>query len=206
MFGLILKDIYELRKQGKVMLLLLTFYIVYGMMSHSLTMLTYMTFLICTMLSIISMSYDEQCKWDKYALSMPILRKTIVYSKYLLGLLLEFGGVLFIILITLLFVQYTNGNLQDAFNDIALASEVAVLFLSLMLPIVFKFGVEKGRLVMFTVFIIPTIAAFLLSKLNIQTPDEQTLKTLTNLSPVAVIIILLLSVLISVTIYEKKDF
>ena len=52
------------------------------------------------MLVITSLAYDERSRWDRYALTMPVSRKEMVLSKYLLGLIL----LTFALLINMIFL------------------------------------------------------------------------------------------------------
>ena len=39
-------------------------------------------------------SYDHSCNWNRFALTMPVTRKDVVQSKFLLQLLIVFGSML----------------------------------------------------------------------------------------------------------------
>jgi ABC-type transport system involved in multi-copper enzyme maturation permease subunit len=205
--GLILKDLIVLKKQGRVALFLVLFYTAFSLTTQNISMLGSMVAMICTMLPITSMSYDERSKWDKYALSLPIQRKTVVISKYVLGVTLNLAAALLVALLNLILLRFIQDADPGEMMLITLATCMAmILLLSVLLPIMFKFGVEKGRLIMFAVIFAPFMAAMLLSRLNIPMPDERMLKMFAYASPVIVICILLISVNISIGIYSKKEF
>ena len=44
------------------------------------------------MLPISALGYDERCKWERYALSMPLRKKDLFFSKLLLGVLAIASG------------------------------------------------------------------------------------------------------------------
>jgi len=207
MTGLILKDLFGLKKQGKILAFLAVFYIVYSISLKSISMLGGMGLLMCAMMPITTMSYDEYCKWDRYALSMPISRKTIVLSKYILSIILELVGLIVLVPISIIMVKNTGEmKMYEAMLMLIAISGVGITFLSFLFPIIFKFGVEKGRMLMLFIIFSPTILILLLPKLNIKVPSEQTLKHLIYVSPFLVIAILLISIQISINIYEKKEF
>ncbi len=207
MKGLILKDFFALKKQGKTFLVLFIFYLLFSYMTKNISMLGMMIVLICAMMPITTMSFDELCKWDKYALSMPVSRKTIVLSKYIFGILFNFAGIIIVAPISAVMVIITQEmKVGDSLLMILAMEGIAITFLAFIMPILFKFGVEKGRMLMLLVIFLPTMMFFLLSKLGIELPSEQTLKLLTYLSPIVVIIFLLFSICISIKIYDKKEF
>lgn len=207
MKGLILKDIYALRKQGKVLLLLLVFYLFYSIMTKNVSMLSAMVAMISAITPITTLSYDEMCKWDRYALSMPVSRKMIVLSKYIFGILLVLLGMIIVAPISAGIVTYTGEmGIKTALLILLAISGIGIVFFSFIMPLLFKFGVEKGRMLMFLIFFIPMAGVYVIKTLKLQIPNVQTLKLLAALSPLFVLVILAVSVLISIRIYVKKEF
>ncbi len=207
MKGLIIKDIFALRQQGKILLALLVFYAVYSVVFQNLSMLAAMTVLLCVMLPVTTMAYDEKSKWDKYALSMPIPRKAIVLSKYLLAITAEFLAVIIVGILGGAIVFLTGEMAIGEMLVMILAiGGIGLFFLALILPILFKFGVEKGRFIMLLVLFVPSMLVMMIPQLGIEPPSLQTLRFLGYLSPLIVAGILLLSVKISIGIYNKKEF
>ena len=207
MKGLLLKDLFAIRRQGKILLVFVVVYSIYAVMVKNISMLGGMVVLMCAMMPITTMSFDEFCKWDKYALSMPLSRKTIVLSKYSLGIILDLAGILILAPISAIMVLFTKEmKVSESLLVLLVIGEVAITFLAIILPILFKFGVEKGRMLMMIVIFAPTILFLLVSKIGMKVPSEETIEHLLYASPFAVIAILLLSIQLSINIYEKKEF
>lgn len=207
MKGLIIKDIFALRQQGKILLALLVFYAVYSVVFQNLSMLAVMIVLLCVMLPVTTMAYDEKNKWDKYALSMPIPRKAIVLSKYLFAIIAELLAVIIVGILGGIIVFFTGEMAIGEMLVMILAiGGVGLFFLALILPILFKFGVEKGRFIMLLVLFVPSMLIMMIPQLGIEPPSAQTLRFLGYLSPLIVAGLLLLSVKISIGIYNKKEF
>lgn len=211
MKGLIIKDLIALKKQVKIFLILAAFYIVFSIVTKNTGMFGAMVILLCVMMPITTMSFDEHYKWDRYALSLPISRKTVVISKYVLGILLDLAAIV-IVAPTSIVIGSVVGKME--INESLVASlaigGVALLFLSIILPIIFKFGVEKGRMLMMTIFFVPAILVMLISSLGIALPNKLMLEKLTIylpfVLPVMVIGVLLISIYISIGIYTRKEF
>ena len=100
MKGLLIKDILNMKNYMKQLVLVLIFFIAYGIFLKNGTFVGTMITLMLSMQVITTMSYDEYAKWDKYALTMNINRKDIIISKY----------IFFTISIIILFVLLTHLN------------------------------------------------------------------------------------------------
>jgi hypothetical protein len=115
MKGLLLKDILGLKRFGKTILVFLGIVLLIGIMNHSdSSFYAGMIIMYTAMLTITSFSIDESSKWMQFALSMPIKRTTFVLEKYVLGLLLAFGGVLISLLMEkiLILMMHQNWNIE----------------------------------------------------------------------------------------------
>ncbi|GAB6107355.1 ABC-2 transporter permease [Fusibacter bizertensis] len=203
MNGLIYKDMINLKAQARVMVLLIVVYAVIAVSSGSTVMLCAMMSILSAMMPLTAMAYDEKSKWDKYAMTMPVSRRDLVLSKYWLG-----GGFLLLtFVINVVFNLIVGIMVTDEIFLVSLALLAAgVWFMSLTLPLVFKFGVEKGRTAMFILIALPTIVAVLFSKLNLPMPSESFWKMLPIVIAVTSVLVLVLSMLISISIYQKKEF
>jgi len=202
MKGLLLKDLINLKSQGKVMAVLIAFYIFLALSSQNNAMFGAIISVMAAILPVTSLSYDEKAKWDKYALSMPVSRRDMVISKYLLGLLLLVAAFL----INMLFNIFAG---TDTIKDMFILSyglaATGIIFLSLILPVLFQFGVEKGRLFMLLILFLPTAAVVIWSKSGLQKPSEGAIHNFISASPLIVLAILVFSISISLKIYAKKE-
>jgi len=207
MKGLLIKDLLAIKRQGRIILAMLVFYVIYAAAFRNISMLSGMIVMLCAMMPITAMAYDEKCKWDKYALAMPIPRKTVVLSKYLFGILLDAAGVTAVIPFSMAISFFTKAFvLKDILLTSAVVGGLALVFLALILPVMFKFGVEKGRLLMMLAIFVPVALVMIAAKLGIQAPSEQTVKLLMFSAPAAVAAMLFASYKISAAIYAKKEF
>lgn len=205
MKGLILKDIMGLKKISKNYLLFLIIYAIIASFSDMPAMFTSVVMVFSFMLPITALSFDERAKWDTYALTMPISRKDIVLSKYLLGLLFS------VVAIVICFL-YSFAVAKIDFKASALSAAgsllVGMIFFSIIFPILLKFGVEKGRLTMIVIFLIPTALILMLPKLglNIQLPSDKTFETIAIFAPIITIALFIASLFLSIKIYSSKEF
>ena len=113
-----------------------------------------------------TITYDEQCKWDKYAAMLPYTPWQIVWSKYVLTFLCLFAGAAMILLASAMRAVYGEGLLygEELLGNLALLLAV-LLMLDVSLPLVYRFGSEKGRLVMILVMLACLAAGMGVSRL-----------------------------------------
>lgn len=200
MKGLLMKDLLNLKRQGGIILLVLA---MYGLFAFSSGMSEVLGSMICVfgaMLPVTALAYDERAKWDKYALTMPVTRRQMVLSKYLLGLLLT--AVALVINVAVQAIKSPVDPWEILLMPLCLAG-VGVAFLALLMPLLFRFGTEKARLLMLLMVAIPVAGVMLLANRNIPLPDENMQIALLLLIP---LILLAVSIPLSIRIYEKKEF
>ncbi len=206
MKGLIIKDLFTIKKQGKILLAITGFYLLFAIITKNLSIFGAVSVCVSILLPITSMSYDEHNKWDKYALSMPLSRKTIVLSKYVLGIMLNLVVSVVICAVNNILAFYMDINYGEVIATTLGISGAGILFLSILLPAIYKFGVEKARLLMIIVFLVPTLIGMLLSESGMTLASWQMLDKLVYAAPAVVILLLVLSINLSIRIYQSKEF
>ena len=202
MWGLITKDLKNLKAQAKLFVILGILYLFLGIQSGNFIMFGGFFILMASIIPITALAYDERSKWDKYALTMPLSRTQLVLSKYLLGLLLS----IFITVVTAIIQCFFMPPLEAVITAFALFG-AGLLITAILMPITFKLGVEKGRVIMMVVFILPAILGVVLSKSGFSLPTLSVDPTLGIIGLiVGILAIYLLSLALSVTFYKKKEF
>lgn len=206
MLGLIIKDILNLRKILKTSLLILAFFSLLAYESGNPSYLMGMFVLILTMQFISSISYDEVAKWNVYALTMPISRVKLILSKYILSVSLSIIALIMSTTISyFLILPKTSMSQLEFFLVSYIIFAISILLLSVLIPLIYKFGVERSRLLLFVVLGIPTLLIIYLNKKGIKLPDMDELVSLFKISPIILILSLIVSFYISYRIYKKID-
>lgn len=137
MKALIQKDFYVLWKQMRLfVVVLLIFALTQGTFGNVFIVLW------CAMLPYTAMAYDERCKWDHLAAMMPYTARDMVLSKYVLGWLCAGAASLLSLAIQQVM---KSGDLPTVL--VSLCASACIL--SITLPLMFRFGVERGRMGMF---------------------------------------------------------
>ncbi|HAU4959696.1 TPA: ABC-2 transporter permease [Clostridioides difficile] len=211
MKGLILKDLLNLKGNVKFILL---FIIMFGFMSSlgdgNVNNFIGVIIVLCTTMIVSTFSYDDLNKWDSYVLTMPINRNDIVLSKYLTMLIFSFIGVLVSLIVSVTIGYFKNTLiLNETLLINALILSISVCFGSLILPLIYKFGTERARLLMILCFLVPTLALLVFKSIleNISSPIsiEIILNTLVYSLPFVAILLFVISYFISSKIYGKKE-
>jgi hypothetical protein len=211
MSGLILKDILNLKKYMKQMGIILIVYLFMSISFKNPNLIVFMMVFVTTMLIVTSMAYDESTKWDKYALTMPITKKDLVKSKYVLLVLLALSGGVISLISAFILSKFIGVSDYEEMLLTSAGVVLASLFLfSIIIPIIFKMGTEKTRIIMIILFAVPTILITGFSKifkdLNMPQLTAEQVKYLVYASPFVVLLIVFLSYNLSISILNKKEF
>lgn len=201
MTALILKDLICLKHQAKTLLVFFIMYIIFFITINSADYLYGMLIILSTSLVMNTFAYDETAKWDNYALALPITKQHMVLSKYLLSLLLSIGGVLICVIIS----ACKNVMNFEAWMTVYALIGIAIFIISFMIPLLYKFGTQKGRILIVGVILVPTFGVLLLKQLELPMPSDSMIKLLITLSPFVLAVLFLSSYFISCKIVENKE-
>jgi len=211
MKGLILKDLLLIK--GNLRTLLIIFF---GFMIMALNNISTVSFIIpffAVMMCISTFNYDEYNKWNTYAITLPGGRKSIVQSKYIATILLVVLSSIVSILVSII-IGNINGNInyEETFSTLFGGLFGILLVMSIMYPLIYKFGNEKGRLFLFIgIFLITAIGGLIFKTIDLSGINKPAIIDFIDkfglyLLPIVSLFILYMSYLISVKIYKNKDF
>ena len=203
MKGLIIKDILTLLKQVKVfiiMILILSF-IPGGSAS---------AFAICysALLPVTALAYDERSKWDKFSAMLPYSTQDIVLSKYLLGYFFVFAATLLSLIGQVGFNLIRRTAITgEMFYELLFVVCIGLLIQSINLPLMFKIGVEKGRILFIIITVVFIIGGTALSDMLVKNVSSIQVDLSFILIPVILITILLsaVSALLSIKLYKSHE-
>ena len=203
MTGILIKDFYNLKGQLRIAGVILLVYGIITLQSDNYSMLSVMTGVFGMMLPVTACAYDEKAKWDRMALSMPLSRWELAFSKYLLGIGLATAGLLInLIVLFIIGVDQVPGGMGFPLGVFA----ANLIFLALLLPIIFHFGAEKGRMYMLALFLFPTVLILLVQGRELPSIPEGVLGMLKL--PLAFIVVVMLagSLRLSAGIMDRKEY
>ena len=208
MKGLLRKDIYMAAQYYRAVLLVVAVFLLLTIFGDgSLIFLAYPT-MISGMLPITLLSYDTHFKWEQYSGTLPYTRAQLVTVKYLVGLIFS-GGVLLVCLGVLALRQILGDGFDlDAFLGAGLLCFVlGVAAPAFLLPLAFKFGPEKGRLLFIVLIASLCGAGFALGQTDFLSGLAIGNTVVVALAAAGVTLALyLLSWRLSIHFYQKKEF
>ena len=211
MMGLLYKDILVQRKQiGYYLAFIIVYTALVAAGVFNAAILAGLVVLIGMMLPMSSFAYDEQAKWDRYAMALPLGRRTVVRAKYAFVVLMLLAAAAFALLSSVALSITSAEPVEENLAAGVGALSVGLLAVDLTLPLNYKLGAERARPFLFAIIFIPVILfllaarAGLLDGLN-QISSDMVLPLLC-LIPLIFLLGLPVSYLISCRIVEHKEY
>lgn len=223
MKGLIIKDLFAMKSYLKSLYFIVIFYIIVGLFLGNVNFYNSMIMFMGTLSVLTLFSYDKYYKWNIYSVSLPLKRKKIVLAKYISSYCIITIAFLLCTVIDMLNLFIVDSEVP--FNIAILIDLMyyilCILYIGLIIPLIYKFDVEKGRIIMTALFIIPFLVIMYISSLEESRKIfEGVFKYITeilvnNISTISIIIISafifliivnIISYIISCCIFNKKEF
>lgn len=164
MKSVVLKDLYNMRGNGKSVLI--SFLILAVAMASTGVGVLYSGAILCSSLIVSTFAYDDRCDWAKYAVVMPISRNELVAGKYAMLTLLVVGGMAVSFLASLVSNAITGqiplnwNGLQELIFSALTALIFALVYGSVAIPLILRFGAEQGRVLLVAALLVPAAVCF----------------------------------------------
>ncbi|HJC40359.1 MAG TPA: ABC-2 transporter permease [Candidatus Intestinimonas pullistercoris] len=210
MMGLVKKDFYLAAGLARSYLIVAAIFLVLSLAGiYEFSFLSSFMSLLCIMLPVNVFSYDEQAKWDKYAAALPGGRRAVVQARYVFTLIVSAGAVVLggaVGAAACLLDPTAGETLWEMVLSTAAGGSVGILLNAVMLPLMFKFGVQKGRLYLALVLAI-LFGAFLGGVAALASAVQEPSVLILPLAaiPAAGLLALVPSYFLSLRIFRKKD-
>lgn len=144
MKALLLKDYCVLWKQLRFFLL---FILIFSALPGGFNGVFAVTY--AALLPYSCIAYDERSKWDQLAAMMPYTARDLVLSRYVLGWIAAAGACALSLVLQGVFSTLLDTGFYPV--TLVLAFFACLTTLAITLPLIFRFGVERGRLLMFLI-------------------------------------------------------
>ncbi len=212
MSGLLVKEYYTLRRYIKQYILLFIFFGALSVYMDSVIYFQAMVTMSMCMLVFTGMSYDSTAGWDKYVMTMPVSRKDVVRSKYIICVIYAATAIvvsgIFSIIINRIYPMEDVGLMLMTIMAMTLLCLIFIIY-SILLPMIFKLGVEKTRILMIAVIMIPVFAILGTAEYmpeSVLDFIEQHAAIFGAAGVIMSVLIYCISYFISVGIFSKKEF
>lgn len=208
MKGLIRKDFLLIKRSMGSTLLILAFLVVLFSTMMGVSAGMAMIPLTFTILILGSFTLDDTAQWDLYALSTPTVKSRVVLAKYLSSILLTIigAGLSVVTACVSLLLRGEPWSLEVTLTLLT-SGGLAFFLIAVLLPLVYRFGANKARVVLMVVIFLPIcLAALLKDQFPILSFSDQSIFFVLFSLPLIGALLLVPSYFISRAIYMRKDF
>lgn len=213
MKGLLVKDFKLMKVQRNFFFLLIAIFIAYAIVYDDVTfMIGFVTFGM-SMFTLSTISYDEFDNGSAFLFTLPISRKSYAEEKYVFALLLSLGSW---VITVLLAIVLTKSPASETLVPAVIIFIAVLVLQAVMIPLQIKFGGEKGRIALIAVVSLLALVCIGIGKLlemlgvDIFTALDHLPSVSTGvlliIAAAVVAVILLISMQISISIMNKKEF
>ena len=205
MKGLLRKDLYMALRYGRMRLVICVVFLAVGSVAaeEQFFFLVYPV-LLGGILPVTLLSYDERFHWERTCETLPVTRAAAVSARYLMALL---GFLLFFALTMLVqaVVLLPQGRGGELLTLAMLLPWMGLAAPSILLPVCFRFGVEKGRYIYYLIIGLLVLVGLLFAD-QIRGLAGKTVAFSAPLMTVALCALLFTgSWLLSIKLYESRE-
>ena len=199
MLGLLLKDIYNVRKQAIWYLAMIALFCGLSIILKNVAFSSTIGILVTISMPLTAIAYEEKDGWQKFVVASGTKIRTIVGEKYLLGIVFALVSII-VYAVTFMLVGETENRAVEITAPICMQFFV----LSVVLPMVFKFGVERGRVYMIVAVVALMAVLIAVFPLLEDMPEGGTIFIIC--ACVFAVVAICVSFLASLRIYKSKEF
>lgn len=166
MKSLILKDLYNIEHNAKFMIFSLIILAVTLIPTYGVEGYVFFSATLCSMMVVTTFSFDENSNWARYAIIMPVSKKDLVVGKFIVLAIFSIIGSLFGLLVGLIGgfaidkIAFDFEKVVQLLFLMLAAWGMSFIFGSTSIPLIFKFGAEKSRILCLVSIFIPTALFF----------------------------------------------
>ena len=199
MLGLLLKDIYNVRKQAIWYLAMIALICRRSIILKNVASSATIGILVTILMTLTEIAYEEKEGWQKFVVASGTKIRTIVGEKYLLGIVFALVSII-VYAVTFMLVGETENRAVEITAPICMQFFV----LSVVLPMVFKFGVERGRVYMIVAVV--ALMAVLIAVFPLLEDMQEGGTIFIICACVFTVVAICVSFLASLKIYKSKEF
>lgn len=196
MKSLVLKDLFNIGHNAKAMMFMLIVFALVIIPQTGGEAYIVTSGILCSMMIITTFSFDDNSKWMRYAMIMPVSKKDIVKSKFVVlfifciigvavGFVIGMGGS--IIYQIIVGIEMKEISILTFIGVSLIALVISMVFGSITIPLLFKFGAEKARTLSLVSFVVPVVICYTIYKVLVAlgvTVTEKLLTVLLVCSPI----------------------
>lgn len=214
MKSLVMKDLFNIGHNARSMLFILVVLACVFISFASVEGYIFVCAILCSMMIETTFAFDESSQWTRYAMIMPVSKRELVGGKFAVLAIFCAVGSLFGLVVSAVggFAAKRIALDPAAVGELLIltlaAWTISFIYGSMSIPLVFKFGAEKGRMLLVVSLLIPAGICFviyqILALLGVVLTDQNVF-VLLCCSPLLALAWSYLMYRISCRIFEKKE-
>jgi len=204
MKGLLLKDFYVIKKYFRFYLILIPAFLIGSFFTHgNVGFVACYPMVLLAMIPMNLLAYDEGFRWDRYCSATPCSRATQVSAKYIV--MLYFLGIVFLLsaLVQILRIIVNGEDPSGLGFMLAVLFSLGTISPAISMPVMYKFGVTKGRVV--SIIIFAGLVGLTTAKDTLSVPDPQALSSLSLVAIPICAALYALSWCLSIHFYKQRE-
>lgn len=146
MKGLLLKDWYMMVKYCKAWMLILAVMMGASAFSEKPMLFLMYPVMLAGLTAVTLIAYDERSGWTTLSRAMPYSKAQLVSVKYIVTLLLLAMAAVLAVVVQLVRAGTGAGNASSMGGILGMLLSAGLVTPAVLLPLVFRFGVEKARI------------------------------------------------------------
>lgn len=212
MKGIILNDLYNILRNMKQMLFIPILWAVIFLRDSGDSAGGYivMCAFMFSMMTATGMSYDEKSNWTKYAMILPISKRSYVFAKYVDSFIFSAAGCGIAAVFAVAASLITRWELAAPLWVYCMTGiSIGMIYDSLCIPFLIKYGVENARYIMIAIIgILGSIGygIYRMAEEGIFHISIQAVEKGVWFLPAAALIAVFVTAVFSIRIFEKREF
>lgn len=214
MRSLILKDLYNIGHNAKSMLFTLVVMAAVFIPTSDIGSYIFISAILCSTMIVTTFIFDDNSKWSRYSMIMPVSKKDLVGGKFVVLAIFCLIGSLFGLAVTAIVglalkkITFDLVGIGELLLSALAALVMSLVFGSISIPLIFRFGPEKGRVLLLVSFLIPAAIFFGVNQILILLGIEITdllIFVLLCCSPIIALVWCYIMYQISCRIFAKQE-
>ena len=210
MKGLIIKDLLSSKGLLSVLAIGAAMMFFYSFLDIDVT--AFVVFFIGLLVSVNMFEFDVRNNWDQLAITLPVRRRDIVTARYIFIGILVLAALVLGLLVN--FALHPTINIHDMVYENSIILSLIFIYLSIYIPIIYKFGAMKGRYLSMMIIVLCAVGGYFLStgvlSEDVSLSILHVLKNIMDYLPFLAMGLAAVCYVISMygsrRIYEKKEF
>ncbi len=207
MNGLLIKDLILIKKHNLGFFLVAAIFFALSVIQNTSMYFSYYSIAMISLTPIFTMAYDETYKWSKFEAIIPVKKQHIVLEKYIITFIFTIPAIITEALI----FHYAKGiSIENTASLAYLMLFVGFISPAIVLPLNFRFGYLKGKLINLIVIALmaSTITAINLRNSTGETALEGQFTPQADafLFALLAVILVIISIVASIILYRKREF